>query len=110
MAPFSDVDLMFLHRGGASPDVAAVATRVLQDLFDAGLEVGQSVRTPSMAVRLAWDDATIFSSLYDGRPLAGNPELFARMSRKLRGMARRHPRRISQRLIEARRGERRHRR
>ncbi len=109
MAPFSDVDLMLLHdeRTPSQGLVADVAGRLLKDLFDAGLEVGQSVRTPSMAARLAWDDATVFSSLFDGRPLAGNPELFARMSRKLRAMARRHPRRISQRLIEARRSERR---
>jgi [protein-PII] uridylyltransferase len=63
MTPGSDVDLMLLHdktavpegpkapnamsaESGVSPDpFAEVASQLLRDLFDSGLEVGQSVRT-----------------------------------------------------------------
>jgi len=106
MAPFSDVDLMFLHRGGGvPPDVAAVATRVLQDLFDAGLQVGQSVRGVDEAVRLASGDATILSALLDARPLAGDGALVERLASRLRGLVSRGRRRLAEALLAARREE-----
>ncbi|MDO7678005.1 MAG: DUF294 nucleotidyltransferase-like domain-containing protein, partial [Pirellulales bacterium] len=43
MAPFSDIDLMVLHDGACGDVVPTVARRLVQDLFDAGLQVGQSV-------------------------------------------------------------------
>ena len=108
MAPWSDIDLMLLHDGRPSGKlVTEAAGRILKDLFDAGLEVGQSVRTPRVAVQLALDDATIFSSLFDSRLLAGNAELFAVLERRMRAIARRHPTRLARRVIEARAVERR---
>jgi [protein-PII] uridylyltransferase len=106
MAPFSDVDLMFLHGGGrVPPALAAVATRVLQDLFDAGLQVGQSVRGVAEAVRLAGGDATIFSALLDARPLAGDATLVDRLAARLRGLVGRSRRRLAESLLAARREE-----
>ena len=105
-APFSDVDLMILHEPAATGMVAPLARRLLQDLFDAGMEVGQSVRTVSEAVRLASGDATIFSSLIDLRTLAGNPLLSDRLSAGLKRLARRVPQRLVTQLLEARREER----
>ncbi|MEI7780916.1 MAG: [protein-PII] uridylyltransferase, partial [Planctomycetota bacterium] len=105
MAPFSDVDLMILHAPEAKALVADPARRLLQHLFDAGLQVGQSVRTVGEACRLAGGDATIFSTLTECRALAGNPELLERLTVKLRGLARRSPQRFAERLIQARREE-----
>ena len=108
MAPYSDIDLMLLHDGGPSGNlVAEAAGRILKDLFDAGLEVGQSVRTPRIAVQLALEDATIFSSLFDSRLIAGNAELFAVLERRMRAIAGRHPTRLARRVTEARAAERR---
>lgn len=106
MAPHSDVDLMFLHGGGRVPaDLAAVATRVLQDLFDAGLQVGQSVRGVAEAVRLASGDATIFSALLDARPLGGEVALVPRLAARLRGLVSRGRHRLAAALLAARRDE-----
>lgn len=105
MAPFSDVDLMILHAPEVKALVANPARRLLQHLFDAGTQVGQSVRTVGDAYRLAGGDATIFSTLTECRVLAGNPDLLARLTVKLRGLARRSPLRCAERLIEARREE-----
>ena len=105
MAPFSDVDLMILHAPEVKALVANPARRLLQHLFDAGTQVGQSVRTVGDAYRLAGGDATIFSTLTECRVLAGNPDLLARLTVKLRGLARRSPQRCAERLIEARREE-----
>lgn len=105
MAPYSDVDLMILYSADPQGHVAEAARRLLQSLFDAGLEVGQSVRTVSEACRLAGEDATIFSSLCDCRLVAGNGDLLARLESRLQGLARRKTRRLAARLIAARREE-----
>ncbi len=63
MAPYSDVDLMLLYERDPHGVVPGVARQLLQDLFDAGLDVGQSVRTVPEAIRLAEQDATVFSTL-----------------------------------------------
>lgn len=106
MAPFSDVDLMFLHGDRRVPGpLAAVASRVLQDLFDAGLQVGQSVRSVAEAVRLAADDATIATALVDARPLAGDAPLVDRLAARLRGLVGRRRRRIAAAVVAARRAE-----
>ncbi|MEO1992207.1 MAG: [protein-PII] uridylyltransferase, partial [Pirellulales bacterium] len=107
MAPYSDVDLMLLSDGGIDPSTVGDAARqLLQNLFDAGLIVGQSVRTLAEAVQLASVDATIFSTLLDCRLLAGNKELEARLRSRLWGIVRRGRRRMASLLTSARREER----
>jgi [protein-PII] uridylyltransferase len=105
MAPWSDIDLMLLH-ADADPDaVAAVARRLVQDLFDAGLQVGQSVRGVAEACRLAAGDATILSTLLDCRTLAGPDGLRERLAARLAAAVRRAPRRHAEMLLAARREE-----
>ncbi|MEI8070940.1 MAG: [protein-PII] uridylyltransferase [Planctomycetota bacterium] len=114
MAPYSDIDLMLLYDPGwawgskenTAVLVADVAKRLLQDLFDAGMDVGQSVRTLRQATQLAASDATIYSTLIDARPLAGNAELLDRLTSQLQKMTRSDPRRIAERLAIARQQER----
>ena len=105
MAPFSDVDLMLLHDAADRGLVAEVARQLMQDLFDAGLQVGHSVRTAAEACRLASGDATILSALFDLRTLAGRPELAANLAGRLRSLLRRGPRAHAARLVAARRDE-----
>jgi len=82
VAPFSDVDLMILHEPDAEQDIAPLAKRLLRDLFDVGLSVGQTVRTPAEACRLAAKDATICTSLIEARYLAGSDKLFESFSQE----------------------------
>jgi [protein-PII] uridylyltransferase len=105
MAPFSDIDLMLLYDRGAAGPVADAAKRLLQDLFDAGADVGQSVRTVDEACRLAAADPTILSSLLECRPLAGNQDLLARLETRLRGLVQRGQSRLARALVDARREE-----
>ncbi len=95
VAPYSDVDLMILHSSGAASRVAPLARRLVCDLSDVGLIVGQSVRTVSEACTLALRDATIFTSLIESRLLAGCEPLFNRFSQKFRAKAQRHWRRLA---------------
>ena len=105
MAPWSDLDLMILYDGRPDAVLADVARRLLQDLFDAGFDVGQSVRSVADAVALAAGDATIMSTLLECRLLAGAEEPLTRLRQRLRRTLARGRRRHVDRLVEARRDE-----
>ena len=62
----------------------------MRDLFDAGLDVGQSVRTPDEACELAASDAAICTSLVESRLLAGNAKLLNTMMQKFQRSLRGH--------------------
>jgi [protein-PII] uridylyltransferase len=76
LAPWSDVDLMVLHAPGTETDVFPLASQLLRDVFDTGLELAQSVRTQRQAWSLAAQDPIVCTSLVECRFLAGNPKLF----------------------------------
>ncbi len=84
LAPYSDVDLMLLHAPGAQDRTAKLAERMMRDVFDVGLQLGQSVRTAPEACRLARSDATICTTLIESRRLAGNKELFEGFVRRFK--------------------------
>lgn len=106
VAPYSDVDLMLLFEPDARSSVAPLAERMLRDLFDAGLELGQSVRTPDEACKLASADATICTSLLESRYLGGNERLFASFTERFRANAHSRVRTLFPAIEKARREER----
>ncbi|MFL6131037.1 MAG: [protein-PII] uridylyltransferase [Mycobacteriales bacterium] len=72
-APYSDLDLVLLHRGRR--DVAAVADTVWYPVWDAGVGLDHSVRTVAEAVAVAGDDLKAALGLLELRHLAGDPAL-----------------------------------
>ncbi len=76
LAPYSDVDLTILHSPGAEGLVFPLASRLLHDLFDVGLDLQQSVRTPAQSWKFAAQDPIICTSLIEARFLAGSKKLF----------------------------------
>ncbi|MFH1267262.1 MAG: [protein-PII] uridylyltransferase, partial [Planctomycetota bacterium] len=82
VAPFSDVDLMVLYDRSATDLVSRLAERFFRDVFDAGLALGHSVRTPEEAWRLSCQDAQICTSLIESRLLFGSVSLFCRFIRR----------------------------
>jgi [protein-PII] uridylyltransferase len=88
LAPYSDVDLMVLV-AAESGESRALSKRLMQDLYDVGLEVGFSVRTPKDAWSAALDDATIFTSLVEARYLTGSASLFSRFAADFQHLAQR---------------------
>lgn len=104
MAPFSDVDLMLLHPFRSDEELLKLVRPFTHHLFDLGLEIGFSARTPVEACRLALSDATIFTSLAEGRLLHGNAELYEQFDRQFRRQTKRHWRRLVP-LVEAARKE-----
>ena len=104
VAPYSDVDLMILYSPGADAQVVPLAKQLMQDLFDVGLQLGQSVRTPRDACQLAMKDAAIFTSLVESRYVAGSVTLYKRYVERFAKIAKKRARSLIS-AIEVARGE-----
>ncbi|WP_262693492.1 [protein-PII] uridylyltransferase [Kordiimonas aquimaris] len=76
LAPFSDIDLLFLIPYKANPWAENVAEYMLYTLWDLGLKVGHATRTPNECVHLAKEDLTIQTSLLESRYIWGDATLF----------------------------------
>lgn len=76
MAPFSDVDLMFLSPMRHTPWVEQIVETILYILWDLGLKVGYSVRTVGDMIRIAKEDLTVQTAILEARYLWGERSLF----------------------------------
>ena len=74
--PFSDIDLLLLYRPEVEAALPAVTKAIFYPLWDAGLEVGHSVRTVEACLTDAAGDFFLRVSLLDARLLAGDQPLF----------------------------------
>ncbi|QDU87019.1 Bifunctional uridylyltransferase/uridylyl-removing enzyme [Pirellulimonas nuda] len=107
LAPYSDIDLMILHAGGAAAGAAKnLARRLTQDIFDAGMALGQSLRTVEEALSLSKQDAVIASSLVEARQLIGSAEVYQKFRTQFEASVRRRARYFCGMFVEARREER----
>ncbi len=74
--PYSDIDLLLLYDKAREEHLDKVAEAVFYPLWDAGLEVGHSVRTVKQCLEAAEEDYFFQVALLDGRLLAGSERLF----------------------------------
>ncbi|MEU6602056.1 [protein-PII] uridylyltransferase [Streptomyces flaveolus] len=77
LSPRSDLDLVLLHDGSDPGAVAALADRIWYPVWDLGLALDHSVRTPAEARKTAGEDLKVHLGLLDARHLAGDPALTA---------------------------------
>ncbi len=82
--PYSDVDLLLLHDWKAKKYMQEVSESILYPLWDAGFDVGHSVRGVKDAVRFAGDDFIFQVSLLDARFLTGADTLFQKLLTRYR--------------------------
>jgi [protein-PII] uridylyltransferase len=75
LAPFSDIDLLFLAPD--EPDIRTLGTieYMLYFLWDLGLKVGHATRSIEQCLEEARNDLTVHTSLLDARPIAGDADL-----------------------------------
>ncbi|HXW82435.1 MAG TPA: [protein-PII] uridylyltransferase, partial [Acidimicrobiales bacterium] len=78
LAPGSDLDLVLVHDGW--PDVSEIADRLWYPIWDDPMPLDHSVRTLSQVGQAAEGDLRVAQGLLDGRPLAGDEELAAKVS------------------------------
>jgi [protein-PII] uridylyltransferase len=94
LAPFSDLDLLFLTpdrrriaflgRANAQADVHRTVEFMLYFLWDLGLKVGHATRSVSECIQAAGADVTIRTSLLDARHIAGEAATFANFAKQFR--------------------------
>lgn len=79
LQPASDVDLLILLAPRSEKRHRDAIERFLTLLWDAGLEIGQAVRTVKQCARIARDDVTIATNLMESRLLCGADSLHREM-------------------------------
>ncbi len=83
LAPYSDLDLLFLRAWKETSHSESVIEFILYTLWDLGLKVGHSSRTVDEAIKYARGDHTIMTALLEHRRIAGDKELVELLDQKL---------------------------
>ncbi len=78
LAPFSDIDLLFLTDKPAGPRAQRIVEFVLYLLWDLGLKVGHATRSIRECMEEAARDSTVLTALVDTRFLIGERPVFDR--------------------------------
>ncbi len=76
LAPFSDIDLLFITRQEPATATLGTVEFMLYFLWDLGLKVGHATRSVDECMADAARDMTIRTSMIDARKLAGDTALF----------------------------------
>jgi len=76
MAPFSDLDLMFLTAKVPTPEQERASEAILHLLWDLKLKIGHSVRSTPQLIGLAKKDMTIRTAFLEARWLWGDDKIF----------------------------------
>ncbi len=82
LAPYSDVDLLFLHTPRCERVLIGCISQAVRDCWDAGLKLGHSVRTPANALATARHDPQFATALVEARLVWGDERLFNRFKAK----------------------------
>ena len=84
LAPFSDIDLLFLTSGDPSAETLRIVEYMLYFLWDLGLKVGHATRSIEDCLTEGAKDTTIRTALLDARHVAGGVPLFTEFHRRFR--------------------------
>ena len=76
LAPFSDLDLLFIHTGIRTAQVQEAMESMLRLLWDSGLTVGHSFRTVKECISASHLDVHLATALTNTRLLAGSSSVY----------------------------------
>src|SRR5271166_6403628 len=82
LAPYSDIDLLFLLPYKPTPHTEQVVEYLLYLLWDLGLKIGQATRSVEECLRQAKSDLTVRTGLLEARCLWGEQALFGELKRR----------------------------
>src|SRR5579864_6986018 len=82
LAPYSDIDLLFLLPYKSTPHTEQVVEYMLYVLWDLGLKVGQATRSIEETLRQAKADLTIRTAVLEARYIWGDQKLFLDLKRR----------------------------
>ena len=84
LAPFSDIDLLFVRPYKQTAHTESVIEYMLYALWDLGFKVGHASRTIEECLRLSREDFTIRTSILEARRLTGDEALAEELIRRFR--------------------------
>ncbi len=73
LCPYSDLDVVLLHRGRRG--ISEMADRIWYPVWDEGISLDHSVRRPAEAIELAGSDLRVALGLLDARVVSGDPKV-----------------------------------
>ncbi len=76
LAPYSDIDLLFLHRPQVEQTLRDTLNKLLYPLWDSGVKLGYAAHTPASAVEFAKNDIVARTAYLDARFLCGARDVF----------------------------------
>ncbi len=76
LCPYSDLDLLLLHKGTGVDELAAA---LWYPMWDTGVKLGHAVRSVDEALSLARDELDVATSFLTARRVAGSHELSQRL-------------------------------
>src|ERR1043166_2562493 len=82
LAPYSDIDLLFLLPYKQTPHTEQVIEYLLYLLWDLGLKVGQATRSVADCLRYAKADLTIRTALLESRYIWGEQALYTELKQR----------------------------
>ncbi|HEY1259885.1 MAG TPA: [protein-PII] uridylyltransferase, partial [Stellaceae bacterium] len=82
LAPYSDIDLLFLLPYKQTPHTEQLIEYLLYVLWDLGLKIGQATRSVDECLRQAKSDLTIRTALLEARYLWGDEALYRELKRR----------------------------
>jgi [protein-PII] uridylyltransferase len=82
LAPFSDIDLLFVQPYKETPRLEQIIEFVLYMLWDLGFKVGHATRSVDECIRQSRSDITIRTSILEARYLWGEKRLFNELRRR----------------------------
>ncbi|HEX2477892.1 MAG TPA: bifunctional uridylyltransferase/uridylyl-removing protein, partial [Geminicoccaceae bacterium] len=87
LAPYSDIDLLFLHAYKRTAHTEQMIEFLLYRLWDLGLKVGQATRSIDDCVRTARADLAVCTNLLEARFLWGDAGLFGEFRERFQSEA-----------------------
>jgi len=84
LAPFSDIDLLFLRPYKETAHTESVIEFMLYALWDLGFKVGHASRTVNECIKLSHEDFTIRTSILEARRITGDESLFGDLVRRFK--------------------------
>ncbi len=107
LCPYSDIDLLFLYDSSASAAFTDFSSSVVRALWDAGVQLGHSVRTIKECLTLAKAEPQIATALVETRRLWGDERLVNTLRKQFeRKVIQRRLRAFVDSCVEARGSER----
>ena len=87
LSPYSDIDLLFLHKKGSKGLAEEIIEQLLYLLWDTKMDIGNCTRSVEECRELSMDrnDVTILSSLLDSRFICGDRALYDELENEIYG-------------------------